>query len=69
MTSLFQDIWKYYYSYDFENPDNHNRPNFKYSQIGIMKLLLHAAGFIKTTYQTDKARANLAVAVGTYMNE
>ena len=25
-------------------------------------------GFIKTTYQTDKARANLAVAVGTYMN-
>ncbi len=25
-------------------------------------------GFIKTAYQTDKARANLAVAVGTYMN-
>lgn len=56
-----------YYSYDFENPDSHNRPNFMYSHNRHNEITVNL-GFIKTAYQTDKARANLAVAVGTYMN-
>lgn len=56
-----------YYSYDFGNPDNHNRPGFMYSHNRHNEINVNL-GFIKTAYQTDKIRANLAVAVGTYMN-
>ena len=56
-----------YYSYDFGNPANHNRPNFIYSHNRHNEININL-GFVKAAYQTDKVRANLALAVGTYMN-
>jgi len=56
-----------YYAYDFGNPENHNRPDFMYSHNRHNEININL-GFIKAAYQTDKVRANLAIAVGTYMN-
>ncbi len=56
-----------YYTYDFGRPDNHNRPSFMYSHNRHNEININL-GFIKAAYQTEKVRANLALAVGTYMN-
>ncbi|WP_346237014.1 porin [Niabella insulamsoli] len=56
-----------YYSYDFGNPTDHNRPAFAYSFNRHNEVNLNL-GFLKATYQTDIVRANLALATGTYMN-
>lgn len=56
-----------YYSYDFGNPPDHNRPRFMYSHNRHNEININL-GFVKANYQTDKVRANLALAVGTYMN-
>lgn len=56
-----------YYSYDFSNPSDHNRPGFVYSHNRHNEVNLNL-GFIKAAYATDKVRANLALMTGTYAN-
>ena len=56
-----------YYSYDFGNPTDHNRPGFVYSFNRHNEVNLNL-GFVKTAYATDKVRANLALMTGSYAN-
>lgn len=56
-----------YYTADFNNPKNNNRPGFVYSHNRNNEVNVNLA-FIKTAYNTENVRANLALAVGTYMN-
>ncbi|WP_113662744.1 porin [Pedobacter nanyangensis] len=55
-----------YYTYDFNKPSNNQRPGFIYSHNRHNEVNLNLA-FIKANYQTEQLRANLAVALGTYM--
>lgn len=56
-----------YYQYDFNNPENNSRPGFIYSHNRDNEVNVNLA-FIKTSYETDVIRANIALATGTYMN-
>lgn len=56
-----------YYSYDFNKPSNNLRPGFLYNYNRHNKFNANL-GFVKGSYATDRVRANLALAVGTYMN-
>lgn len=56
-----------YYSYDYGKPLNGNRPGFTYSHNRHNEFNLNL-GYVKAAYQTENARANLALAAGTYMN-
>lgn len=56
-----------YYSYDFGNPSNHNRPGFVYSHNRHNEVSLNL-GFIKAAYEKDHVRANLALMTGSYAN-
>lgn len=56
-----------YYSYDFNNPSDHNRPGFFYAYNRHNEFNLHL-GYIKAAYSTDKTRANLSLMSGTYSN-
>lgn len=56
-----------YYTADFNNPKNNNRPGFVYSHNRNNEININLA-YIKTGYNTERLRANLALAVGTYMN-
>jgi hypothetical protein len=63
----FSGYLEAYYLYDFGKPSNHNRPGFVYSHNRHNELNINL-GLIKAGYQTEKVRANLALATGTYMN-
>lgn len=54
-----------YYSYDFNQPDNQNRPNFLYNFARHNELSINLA-LIKMAYSTEGVRANLALMAGTY---
>jgi hypothetical protein len=54
-----------YYSYDFGNPTNHERPSFFYNYNKHNEVNLNL-GLGKVNYTKDNVRANLAVMVGTY---
>lgn len=56
-----------YYSYDFANPVNHNRPGFVYSHNRHNEVNLNL-GFVKLAYNTDKVRGNIALMTGSYAN-
>lgn len=56
-----------YYSYDFGSPSNHTRVGFNYSHNRHNELNINL-GFLKVAYASQKVRANLALAAGTYMN-
>jgi len=56
-----------YYQRDFNNPLNNTRPSFLYSHNRNNEFNINLA-FIKAAYNTDKLRANIALATGTYMN-
>lgn len=56
-----------YYTADFNNPKNNNRPGFVYSHNRNNEININLA-FIKTAYNTENVRANMALAAGTYMN-
>lgn len=56
-----------FYSYDFNKPSNSTRPGFLYNYNRHNEFNLNL-GFVKGVYNTERVRANLAVAVGTYMN-
>jgi len=54
-----------YYSYDFSNPANHERPSFFYNYKRSNEVNLNI-GFIKIAYNTKTVRSNLALMEGTY---
>ncbi len=56
-----------YYQYDFNKPADGNRPGFIYSHNRHNEFNLNL-GFVKAAYATEKVRANLAIAAGTYIN-
>ena len=56
-----------YYSYDFANPQDHNRQNFAYSFNRHNEVNLNL-GFVKASYESKKVRANLGLMAGTYAN-
>lgn len=56
-----------YYSYDFNRPADNSRPGFLYNFNRHNEFNLNL-GFVKATYATERTRANLAVAAGTYIN-
>ncbi|MCU7548933.1 porin [Chitinophagaceae bacterium LB-8] len=56
-----------YYCYDFNKPEDNTRPGFLYSHNRHHEFNVNLA-FLKGSYNTDRVRANLTLAVGTYMN-
>ncbi len=56
-----------YYSYDFNNPIDNNKPAFLYNHNRHNEFNLNL-GFIRGSYNAEKVRASLAIAAGTYMN-
>lgn len=56
-----------YYSYDFNHPENNQRPDFMYSHNRHNEFNVNLA-YVRGSYHTERVRANLALAVGTYMN-
>ena len=56
-----------YYQFDANNPQNNSRPSFIYSHNRNNEVNLNL-GFIKANYETEKLRANLSLATGTYMS-
>lgn len=54
-----------YYSYDFGEPANHERPPFFYSYNRHNEVNVNM-GYIKANYNTDKIRGNFALMAGTY---
>ncbi len=66
-TLTFSGYAETYYSYDFNQPSDHNRPSFFYSHNRHNEFNLNL-GFIKAAYNTVRTRANLALAAGSYMN-
>lgn len=56
-----------YYQFDANNPKNNLRPSFIYSHNRNNEVNLNL-GFIKANYETERLRANLSLATGTYMN-
>ncbi len=56
-----------YFQYDANNPDNNTRPAFIYSHNRNNEVSLNL-GFVKANYETENVRANLSIAVGSYMN-
>ncbi|MGF2411242.1 porin [Ferruginibacter sp.] len=63
----FSGYGEIYYQYDLNKPADNNRPGFIYSHNRHNEFNLNL-GFLKATYNTDKVRANIALAAGTYMN-
>jgi hypothetical protein len=56
-----------YYNHDFNKPVNNTIPGFLYNFNRANEVNLNLA-FIKGNYSTDRVRANIALAAGTYMN-
>ena len=54
-----------YYSYDFADPSNHERPSFFYSFNRHNEVNLNL-GFIKANYNKENVRSNFALMGGTY---
>ena len=66
-TLTFSGYAEVYYQYDFNKPSDNNRPGFIYSHNRHNEFNLNL-GFLKANYNSDRVRANLALAAGTYMN-
>lgn len=56
-----------YYGFDFNKPDDNNRPSFIYSHNRHNEVNLNL-GFIKANYDSEMVRGNLALMAGTYTN-
>lgn len=54
-----------YYSYDFNEPENHTRPGFIYSHNRHNEVNLNL-GLVKVNYAKDNVRGNLGIMAGTY---
>ncbi|HMU08738.1 MAG TPA: porin [Ferruginibacter sp.] len=66
-TFSFSGYVEAYYQYDFNKPADNNRPGFIYSHNRHNEFNVNL-GFLKGSYNTERVRANLAIAAGTYMN-
>ena len=55
-----------YYSYDFSNPGNHERPSFFYNFNRHNEVNLNL-GFINASYTSKNVRANFGLMVGTWV--
>lgn len=64
---IFSGYVEGYYTYDFTKPANNNRPGFLYNHNRHNEFNVNLA-FVKASYSSERVRANLAVAAGTYMN-
>jgi len=56
-----------YYSYDFANPDDHNRPFFLFSYNKHNEVNINLA-YLKAAYNSERVRGNLALMAGSYPN-
>jgi hypothetical protein len=56
-----------YYTQDFDKNENHTLPGFLYNHNRTSEVNLNLA-FVKASYSSDRLRANLSLAAGTYMN-
>nr|WP_214460541.1 porin [Flavihumibacter fluvii] len=56
-----------YYGYDFNKPADNNRPAFIYSHNRHNEFNLNL-GFLRGSFNSERVRANLAFAAGTYIN-
>lgn len=56
-----------FYGYDFNKPNDNNRPGFVYSHNRHNEVNLNL-GFLKGSYDNGPVRANLAIMAGTYTN-
>ncbi|MFZ6010453.1 MAG: porin [Bacteroidota bacterium] len=56
-----------YYVYDFNKPEDSNRPPFVYSFNRHNEVNVNL-GFLKGTYSSESLRANMAIMTGTYAN-
>lgn len=54
-----------YYTYDFNNPANHERPGFVYSHNKHNEFNVNIA-FLKLNYAAPRVRANVALMAGSY---
>lgn len=63
----FSGFAETYYGYDFNKPSDNNRPGFLYSHNRHNEFNVNLA-FVKAGFSEERTRANLAVAVGTYIN-
>ncbi len=63
----FSGYTEIYYQYDFNKPQDGNRPGYIYSHNRHHEFNLNL-GFIKAAYSNSVSRASLAVGTGTYMN-
>jgi hypothetical protein len=61
----FQGYGELYYSYDFSNPQNHEKPNFIYSHKRHNEINLNLA-LAKASYNKNNVRANVALMLGNY---
>ncbi|GAO41016.1 porin [Flavihumibacter petaseus] len=66
-TLQFSGYAEAYYSYDFNEPADHNKATFLYSHSRHNEFNLNL-GYLKAAYSAARIRANLALAAGTYMN-
>lgn len=57
-----------FYTYDFNEPENHIRQNFLYSYNRHNEFNLNL-GIIKANYETENMRVNLALMSGTYASD
>jgi Putative beta-barrel porin-2, OmpL-like. bbp2 len=56
-----------YYTHDFEQPDDGNRPGYLYSHARAQEVAINL-GFLKASVASDRIRANFALMAGTYAN-
>lgn len=56
-----------YYSYDFNDPESHNRPAFIYNYNRTNEVNVNLA-MIKLSYSKERVRGNLSLMAGTYSN-
>lgn len=63
----FSGYGEVYYCFDFNRPKSNERPPFVYTHNRNNEINVNLA-FLKGTYSHKRARANVALAAGTYMN-
>lgn len=61
----FSAYLELYYSYDFAQPANHEKPSFFYNYTRHNEINLNL-GFLKASYHHERIRANLGLMAGTY---
>ncbi len=61
----FSGYCELYYSFDFDNPENHRKPFFLYNHARHNEVNVNLA-YVKVNYAHAKVRSNFAIMTGTY---